>query len=386
MISDPFRLYDCDVPCDGSTVVVVSHRGLRRRLPQPGRAGQRHGHRPPGPPILGSVRRPHHDGHARLGGVVVGAHRAHRRPMSTPPSSTTASAGSPWRGSRRSASAARGEGGPFVEGGTPHRSRRRAAPQHLGWPAVGRPAARLRVPARGCAAAARPGRGSPDRRRSEVAVVAAGGGPESAACCSPGECHERRARRGSSDADDLEALLLDVRSRRSPAPPALRRLRPLPSPADTRLPVLPLAAPWARRRCPGRARWPRTPSTTSRSCPASSCRSPSPSWRSTRTRPSACAPTSSTCDPRRPAHRHAGGGHLRDQRRIPRPAVRTPRGRTAWRSSRWTTSSAASPSSRSMATRWTAPNLEMDYRRVFGGQLLAQAIALATAIGRGQDA
>ncbi|MDH4169404.1 MAG: thioesterase family protein [Acidimicrobiia bacterium] len=31
------------------------------------------------------------------------------------------------------------------------------------------------------------------------------------------------------------------------------------------------------------------------------------------------------------------------------------------------------------ATHWTAPNIEMDYRRVFGGQLLAQAIALATA-------
>jgi acyl-CoA thioesterase-2 len=29
--------------------------------------------------------------------------------------------------------------------------------------------------------------------------------------------------------------------------------------------------------------------------------------------------------------------------------------------------------------RWRAPNLEMDYRRIFGGQLLAQAIALATA-------
>jgi acetyl-CoA acetyltransferase len=26
MISDPFGLYDCDVPCDGSTVVIVSHR------------------------------------------------------------------------------------------------------------------------------------------------------------------------------------------------------------------------------------------------------------------------------------------------------------------------------------------------------------------------
>ena len=28
---------------------------------------------------------------------------------------------------------------------------------------------------------------------------------------------------------------------------------------------------------------------------------------------------------------------------------------------------------------WAAPNLEMDYHRIFGGQLLAQAIMLATA-------
>ncbi len=30
-------------------------------------------------------------------------------------------------------------------------------------------------------------------------------------------------------------------------------------------------------------------------------------------------------------------------------------------------------------TTWTAPNVEMDYRRIFGGQLLAQAIALGAA-------
>ena len=33
---------------------------------------------------------------------------------------------------------------------------------------------------------------------------------------------------------------------------------------------------------------------------------------------------------------------------------------------------------------WTAPNLEMDYRRIFGGQLLAQAIAVATASAEGK--
>ena len=36
-------------------------------------------------------------------------------------------------------------------------------------------------------------------------------------------------------------------------------------------------------------------------------------------------------------------------------------------------------------TTWTAPNVEMDYRRIFGGQLLAQAIALGTATAEGKS-
>jgi len=35
MISDPFCLYDCDVPCDGSTAVVVSHVDTARDLRRP---------------------------------------------------------------------------------------------------------------------------------------------------------------------------------------------------------------------------------------------------------------------------------------------------------------------------------------------------------------
>lgn len=35
-------------------------------------------------------------------------------------------------------------------------------------------------------------------------------------------------------------------------------------------------------------------------------------------------------------------------------------------------------------TTWTAPNVEMDYRRIFGGQLLAQAIALGAATSEGK--
>ncbi|HZA00420.1 MAG TPA: thiolase family protein [Acidimicrobiales bacterium] len=35
MISEPFCLYDCDVPCDGSTAVIVSHRDFAPDAPQP---------------------------------------------------------------------------------------------------------------------------------------------------------------------------------------------------------------------------------------------------------------------------------------------------------------------------------------------------------------
>jgi acetyl-CoA acetyltransferase len=35
MISTPLRLFDCDVPCDGATAVIVSRRELAEDLPQP---------------------------------------------------------------------------------------------------------------------------------------------------------------------------------------------------------------------------------------------------------------------------------------------------------------------------------------------------------------
>jgi acetyl-CoA acetyltransferase/uncharacterized OB-fold protein len=35
MVSDPFGLYDCDAPCDGSTAVIVSHADVARDLPNP---------------------------------------------------------------------------------------------------------------------------------------------------------------------------------------------------------------------------------------------------------------------------------------------------------------------------------------------------------------
>ena len=60
----------------------------------------------------------------------------------------------------------KGESGPFVEGGAAHRPRRRAPAQHARRPALGRPAPRLRVPARGVRPALGRSGGAPGARRS----------------------------------------------------------------------------------------------------------------------------------------------------------------------------------------------------------------------------
>ena len=72
MVSDPLCLYDCDVPCDGSTAVVVSHRDYAGRRTSGRGRHQRHGHRHPGPALLGPVRRPDVDDDAPHRGVDVG--------------------------------------------------------------------------------------------------------------------------------------------------------------------------------------------------------------------------------------------------------------------------------------------------------------------------
>ena len=64
MISTPLCLYDCDVPCDGGTAVIVSRADAARR---PAQAADRHRggrHRHPRPPVVGPVGRPHHHGAA----------------------------------------------------------------------------------------------------------------------------------------------------------------------------------------------------------------------------------------------------------------------------------------------------------------------------------
>ena len=81
MITTPLCLYDCDAPCDGSTVVVVSHRDVADDLDHPAVQINAVGTALAGSTQLGPVRR--HDHHGRPGcrSLHVGTHRAqaHRR-------------------------------------------------------------------------------------------------------------------------------------------------------------------------------------------------------------------------------------------------------------------------------------------------------------------
>ncbi len=182
MISTPLCLFDCDAPCDGSTAFVVSHRDCARRPRPSGRARERGGHRPAGPAQLGPVRRHDHHGGPRRRRLHVGAHRAHARPTSTWPSSTTASRILAMVWLEALGFCGRGESGPFVEGGAAIARDGRAAAQHGRRPAVGRAAPRLRPHPRGLRAAAGRGRRAPGGAAGragppEVAAVANGGGP-----------------------------------------------------------------------------------------------------------------------------------------------------------------------------------------------------------------
>ena len=72
MVSDPFGLYDCDVPCDGSTAVIVSSAEAAHDLPPSAGALRGGRHRDPGAAVVGSVGRHHHHGVARRGGAACG--------------------------------------------------------------------------------------------------------------------------------------------------------------------------------------------------------------------------------------------------------------------------------------------------------------------------
>ena len=126
MVSSPLCLYDCDVPADGSTAVIVSRADASAGLPPAARArrGGRHGH--PRPPVVGPVGRPHDDGAARCG-----ARRCGRAPISRPADVDVAELYDGfsfitlcWL--EALGFCGKGEGGPFIDGGRQHRARRRS--------------------------------------------------------------------------------------------------------------------------------------------------------------------------------------------------------------------------------------------------------------------
>ena len=117
MITTPLRLFDCDVPCDGATAVVVSRRELAADLAQPPVLVEAMGaamhDRPSWDQLHDLTRMVGADAAAQM----WGAHRRSPRPTSTWPRSTTASATSPCSGWRPFGCAGVGESGGFVDGG-----------------------------------------------------------------------------------------------------------------------------------------------------------------------------------------------------------------------------------------------------------------------------
>ena len=106
MITTPFCLYDCDVPVDGSTAVVVSVGRARRRGRPPGRTRRGGRHRAARPAVVGPVGRHDDDAGARRRRAHVVAHRSPARRRRRRRALRRLQLARRWRGSRRSASAA----------------------------------------------------------------------------------------------------------------------------------------------------------------------------------------------------------------------------------------------------------------------------------------
>ena len=152
MVSEPLCLYDCDVPADGSTVVIVSAAETAGDL-----------RRPPvkieavGSALHGRNSWDQFDDLTTMAARDAAAMMWERSDL-TPADVDLVEAYDGfsfitlcWL--EALGFCGRGEGGRLHRGGPAHRPGRRAAPQHPGRPAVGRPAARLRVPPRGLHAA-----------------------------------------------------------------------------------------------------------------------------------------------------------------------------------------------------------------------------------------
>ena len=183
MISTPFCLYDCDVPCDGGTAVIVSRVDTVRRTC----ASRRSASRRSAPRSHGRPSWDQFDDLTTMANRDAGAQlwtRTDLKPSDVQmlAGCTTASRSSRCRGSRRSGFCGVGESGPFIEGGAAHRARRRAAAQHARRPALGRPAARLRLPARGVRAAVGRSRRPPGRDAARGRRRSRAGGGNTCGC------------------------------------------------------------------------------------------------------------------------------------------------------------------------------------------------------------
>ena len=163
MITTPFGLYDCDVPCDGSVAVVVSAVDAARDL--------RH------PPVLvdavGSQiteRWSWDQGVLSHEPMVLGpAAHVWSRSSLRPTDVDVAELYDGFSFNCLSWIEALGfceigEAAAFLDGGSAHRARRRIAAQHPRRPALGRPHPRVRVHPRGRRATARRRRRPPSRR------------------------------------------------------------------------------------------------------------------------------------------------------------------------------------------------------------------------------
>ena len=164
MISDPLCLFDCDIAVDGVTALIVVHAPSMRRTCRP--ADPRRGGRQR---LSGRASWDQWEDMTQTAAASAGAHMWSRTDLK-PADVDVANLYDGftvltlfWL--EGLGFCAKGEGGPFVEGGSRIALGRRAAAGHLRRTALGRAAARLRPSLRGLPAAARPGRRAAGRRR-----------------------------------------------------------------------------------------------------------------------------------------------------------------------------------------------------------------------------
>ena len=239
MITTPFRLFDCDAPVRrldrGDRLARPTHAADLRPARRSG--SRRSAPRSAGRPVVGPVRRPHHDGAARRRRAAVGRAPTSSRPTSTSPSCTTGSASSRMTLARGARLLRQGRVRAVRRGRRAHRPRRRAPAQHPRRPALGRAACTASASStrRACSCGARPAtaRSPGDARGRASPPPAAARSP--AACSSPGvtDRYRRRCcvgpgRQGGSDLRPIGRRASVKRSQRSASQVWMRSQRAQP--------------------------------------------------------------------------------------------------------------------------------------------------------------